>query len=232
MFSAPALTPGGKNHNPGLRVFTYNKKSGTILQVIWSLNYCYHCCSKANFNDKIRWKMPSLYQMTQYYLNLSSTIEHDLPNWQFEYNFTTLYNVTDLSAKSISMVTALLADPTSRTFVDYFFSYSVLYNTSVDQCIFTCSQNMYCAVDTLDYEAHDACMSMMDYSVTPQIAICFRDDEPGIVHRDSFHGWAWGLWGWFVLALLVLGVVIGIIVYTGFFYGTRRKVNKPHYVLL
>ena len=169
--------------------------------------------------------------MSQYYLNLTDTILHDLPKWELEYNFTTQYGVKDLSPSNIITVIDQISDPTSTTFAKYFNSYSALYNTSVEQCDQLCAKNMYCASNALDYVIHAACLSMLDKTIEPQIAICGGQD-PNIDSYVLYRFSTGYIWSGFLVLVVGVALVSAVFVYAVFYMSKSRRSKQGIYVLL
>ena len=105
---APAVTPwrstipGMGANNPGLRYYTYDRHTGTILD--------YH----------------------QYFLNLSQANAEGAEDWVLEYQATEVYNITDVSATSMHALVNSFLRKDDELFKKYFLFNTVGYDTVSD----------------------------------------------------------------------------------------------------
>ena len=138
MFLAPAVTPwkntdpGVGSNNPALRLYSYERSTGAVLD----------------------------YQ--QYYMNLSSANRAGSIHWELEYQATSAYNISDVSAKSLHSLAQSFTDTTQEggdgLFEKYFLYNSVSQDMKTD-CNSSCRRRHICAILHAGFEDFDACMS-------------------------------------------------------------------------
>ena len=138
----------------------------------------------------------------------------ETPTWKFEYNFTSLYKVKDLSAQSLYKIINEWSTKGSQRFSNFF--KHLRYNGKPGDCNMECQFVFYCASIDLDYEDFDVCVEN------------YRDDAET---AEMVHFWLFLLYILLALCTVVTGVIV-------FMYCCRtRKINKdysplPNYIQL
>ena len=195
--------------------------------------------------------------MTQYYLNLTAAIASNEPVWEKEYEFTKLYNVTDMSGDTIAEIINKIENPNSTEFKLYFKSFSALYNTSFEQCDKECSRKLYCSAVALDYEGYAVCMATVakndirttDFSnnkidistentqvvdffeLSKNESNYFDQTTSYVTSVKEYHSSAGIVWLWIGSAVL-FGIITTIAVIYLRYYFYNRRFGEPRYVLL
>ena len=111
-----------------------------------------------------------IFQMTTLYLNLSQAIETGEGHWELAYNFTSAYNVGDVSAESVYHIAEQIRMNNTEVFGLYHAFYSVLYNKDLSTCNDTCHIRHYCSIAAVDLTAFDACTGDI-YSFQPDMRL-------------------------------------------------------------
>ncbi|XP_054264443.1 acid sphingomyelinase-like phosphodiesterase 3b [Macrosteles quadrilineatus] len=128
MLMAPSLSPrrtNGGANNPGLRLYKFNKDTGQVLDY------------------------------TQFYLDLSLANERGKAEWRLEYNFTSYYGLTNISAGSLHELAASFRHDT-RAFDKYYQANSV--RLPVGHCDDSCTHTHYCATTRVEYSEFRHCL--------------------------------------------------------------------------
>ena len=140
MFLAPAVAPwettldgvmGGKGNNPSVRLVEYDRTTGMV------------------------------YDIFQYYLNLTKANQENMTTWELEYQATELYSQPDMGTESLHNVAQGLID-NNELFGKYYKANGVLYDPEE-----TWDREMqavhYCSATRLRYEEYAECYGV--YSV-------------------------------------------------------------------
>ena len=102
------------------------------------------------------------FQMTTLYMNLTDSIHTGVARWELAYNFTSAYNVSDVSAASVYHIAEQIKANDTETLAKYFSFYSVLHNTDVLTCNDTCRIHHYCSIAAVDFDEHERCIEDFD----------------------------------------------------------------------
>nr|XP_024214780.1 acid sphingomyelinase-like phosphodiesterase 3b [Halyomorpha halys] len=147
---APAVSPKRTSsgaNNPGIRLYKFETTTGQVLDY------------------------------TQYYLDLSSANLRDEPDWRTEYNLTSYYGLTEVTAKSLHELASTFQEPNSRLFERYYVANAVrMYSSPKDgMCDTSCAQSHYCAVTRLENSEYRSCLeaaaSALSSSAAPSVAM-------------------------------------------------------------
>ncbi|KAL1139956.1 hypothetical protein AAG570_006933 [Ranatra chinensis] len=135
MLMAPAVSPRRTSsgpNNPAVRLYKFETSSGQVLDY------------------------------TQYYLDLNLANQKDYADWQPEYNLTSYYGLTEVTAQSLHELAYTFTDQKSYShlFSRYYEANAVrLYpSPEVGGCDASCAQTHYCAVTRLEYSQFRHCL--------------------------------------------------------------------------
>ncbi|XP_073977796.1 cyclic GMP-AMP phosphodiesterase SMPDL3A-like [Rhodnius prolixus] len=133
MLLAPALSPkrtASGPNNPGIRLYKFETSTGQVLDY------------------------------TQYYLDLNNANQRDSADWQQEYNLTSYYGLTEVTAKSLNELASTFTKHNSQLFSRYYEANSVrLYGSpEAGGCHASCAQTHYCAITRVEYSEFRNCL--------------------------------------------------------------------------
>ena len=112
--------------------------------------------------------------MSTLYLNLTDAILTGQGHWDLAYNFTSFYNVSDVSAKSVYYIAEQIKANNTAMLTQYYSAYSVLYNTNMSTCDNTCRITQYCTIAAVDLDQFRKCTTDFD-------AFCAETDGTHVV---------------------------------------------------
>ena len=92
-----------------------------------------------------------------------------IPQWRMQYNFTTLYEVDDMTAESLGIILNEFDMDDSLRFDSYFLY--LRYKGPDVQCNFTCQIRFYCAATQVEFDKFEACID--------ELIIVEDDLQPG-----------------------------------------------------
>ncbi|OWF39125.1 acid sphingomyelinase-like phosphodiesterase 3b [Mizuhopecten yessoensis] len=134
LFLSPAVTPWNSSlagvgaNNPGVRLYEYNQNNGEII------NY---------------W---------QYFLNLSSVISGNPPNWALEYEAKKVYNLTKLQPLEVlALVNSFDNDKFNKLYMKYLQFNSVSQDV-MPYCDESCVKQHFCAISELEKSGYQSCL--------------------------------------------------------------------------
>ncbi|XP_060522463.1 acid sphingomyelinase-like phosphodiesterase 3b [Cylas formicarius] len=140
---APSIAPKRPHvgpNNPAIRMYKFNKDTGQI------------------------------FDYTQYYLDLSTANAESRADWSIEYNFTTYYNLNEITAQNLHHLTnkfiyensgksIYASDRRSILFERYYKANSVRVGAHPrESCDSTCVQTHYCSITCLDHSEFEYCL--------------------------------------------------------------------------
>lgn len=135
MFLSPAVTPwnstlaGVGANNPGIRLYEYNQENGDIL------NY---------------W---------QYFLNLSSVIAGNPPNWDLEYEALSGYDLKHLEPHALFELVKTFDTPEKENkLLQKYLQYNSVSQVVAPTCDKSCIKLHYCAITELQRSRYDMCL--------------------------------------------------------------------------
>ncbi|CAB0014726.1 unnamed protein product [Nesidiocoris tenuis] len=133
MLMAPALSPRRTSsgaNNPGVRLYKFETSSGQVLDY------------------------------TQYYLDLNHANQHDHAAWTQEYNLTSYYGLTEVTANSLHELANTFREPNSLHFAKYYEANAVRLFSSPQAggCDRSCVQSHFCAVSHVEYAEFRSCL--------------------------------------------------------------------------
>ena len=128
LLMGPAVTPWNEKNNPSMRLYTYNKQTGNLLD----------------------------YQ--EYSLDLNAANTRGEANWWSLYQARQSYGLVDLSAKSMQgLLNSLSKSSESWSFKNYLQHYSTGYMQG-KSCNTTCWQQHTCSIKCVDLDSFDKCL--------------------------------------------------------------------------
>jgi len=199
---APALTPGGSDHNPGLRSFTYNRSTG------------------------------SLVDMDQYYLNLTETMITDDPNWQLEYTFSETYGVNNISAVSLHKIASSMNEFSSPILMDYYVHVSAGYMSDFSECDNQCKRSLYCSVVAVDYSGYYVCMLDIELSTEPSAEMSSTSYNTSTLEPYRPHDHYLPRYIHIIIYVLVAVILLLCLFVAYLCLCRRFPLREPRYVLL
>ncbi|XP_064596451.1 acid sphingomyelinase-like phosphodiesterase 3b [Liolophura sinensis] len=135
VFIAPSVTPWryktdqlefGRSHNPGIRLVSYDRFNGRHLNII------------------------------QYYLDLDKANKDSHAQWQLLYKATDVYDIPDVSARSLSNARELMLDSSKKHVQDYYERLTLMGDTSkIDD---KCQYSIYCGMRYFDVPGFNKCL--------------------------------------------------------------------------
>ncbi|CAH1773028.1 unnamed protein product [Owenia fusiformis] len=131
LFLGPSVTsfrayaPTAVPNNPSVRLYTYNRDTGEILDI------------------------------HQYYLDLAKANEKKSAEWLLEYQATKAYNIPDLSPKSLDLLLQSFKKRKSERFSKYYKYNAVSYDTGIPCVRNACKATHICSISHLDYDEYN-----------------------------------------------------------------------------
>ncbi|XP_013789600.1 acid sphingomyelinase-like phosphodiesterase 3b, partial [Limulus polyphemus] len=173
LFLSPAVTPWYEPNkelyspvNPAVRLYKYNRTSGTILDYsVYFLNL-----TKANSHNNQG-------DVEQPHDSPSGKLDtpQDMLSWELLYTFTEAYNLSDVSTSSLARLHDKLVNSV-ETFQRYF-QFSTVQKVMFP-CNSTCRHFHLCSVANVDLGAYNACVSMQEYATTPDFSQDYNVTSP------------------------------------------------------
>lgn len=100
----------------------------------------------------------TLFDIWQYYLNLTEANEKQRSDWRLEYTMTQAFGLINLQPQSLLALGLLFRMPLFLGFDKYFDHYMVGYNSSIT-CEGACKLNQVCAILYLDQPSYSKCIA-------------------------------------------------------------------------
>ncbi|XP_045189493.2 acid sphingomyelinase-like phosphodiesterase 3a isoform X2 [Mercenaria mercenaria] len=140
IFMAPSVTPWrykipqeiGPAHNPGIRLVKYDRSTGGHLEI------------------------------QQYYLDLVKANKNGFASWELEYNTSSHYGLSTLTATTLLKLAEKMKKPTSNEFKNYWKFYTVTPPTNLqDSCDEDCHSSIICGFTEFEMEDFKSCKTNM-----------------------------------------------------------------------
>ena len=129
----PAVTPWNGKNNPSMRLFTYNKHNGSILDY------------------------------EEYYLDLMSANRKGYASWFPLYQASQSYGIQDLTANSMQvLLDSMSKSAQSWSFRNYLQHYSTGYMQG-KSCNTTCWKQHLCSIKCVDFDCFDKCVVVQSH---------------------------------------------------------------------
>ena len=121
--------------------------------------------------------------MSTYFMNLTAATITGKGEWELAYNFTTTYNVSNVSGESIYHMAKQLRDNDTDVFTKYYSYFTVLQDTDISHCNDSCRRHHYCSIAAVDQDDFKICV--LDLSTTQTDSVITI--KTGLsVHKNHF----------------------------------------------
>ena len=129
LFMGPAVTPWNEKNNPSMRLYTYNKRNGNILDY------------------------------EEYYLDLKTANTQGYASWFPLYQAGQSYGLEDLTADSMQLLLDSISKSSkSWSFMNYLQHFSTGY-TQGKSCNTTCWIQHICSIQCVNFDCFDKCLT-------------------------------------------------------------------------